>query len=273
MNIDNTPLNPGMQRTKYHIQTPQEIRHELKEAKVFSEMDMGFGFHHLILDSEAQQKAVFQTHEGIHRMKRLYFGPTAASGIFHNEIRKAFTGLKGITTIHDNILVTGTTEEEHYNNLRECLVRCKERGIVLKLSKSTFCKNEIQWFGRTFTPYGVAADKHKIDLIKSKGRPESSEDVRSLLMACQYNAKFAFDNPNIADSYEQITAPLRKLLTKNCRFQWGKEEENAYQNLMNVSTSETTLRPYDPNKKTHFVADASPVGIQASIYQEDEEGN
>ena len=30
MNIDNTPRNPGLKRTKFHVQTPQEIRHELK---------------------------------------------------------------------------------------------------------------------------------------------------------------------------------------------------------------------------------------------------
>ena len=273
MNIDNTPLNPGMQRTKYHIQTPQEIRHELKEAKIFTEMDMGYGYHQIPIDQDTQKHAVFQTHEGIHRMKRLYFGPTAATGVFHNEIRKVFAGIKGVTTIHDNILVTGKSEEDHYNNLKDCLERCKERGIILKLSKSTFCKNEVQWFGRTFTPYGVAADKTKINLIKEKGRPESTEDVRSLLMACQYNAKFAFDNPEVPDSYEQITAPLRQLLCKGTKFQWGKEEELSYQKLINVMSSETTLRPYDPKKKTHFVADASPVGIQASIYQEDKTGN
>ena len=45
MNIDNTPLNHGMKRTKFHVQTPQEIRHDLKEAKIFSEMDMGWGYH------------------------------------------------------------------------------------------------------------------------------------------------------------------------------------------------------------------------------------
>ena len=272
MNIDNTPLNPGMQRTKYHIQTPQEIRHELKEAIVFSEMDMGWGYHHLPLDEKAQKTAVFQTHEGIHRMKRLYFGPTAASGIFHNEIRKTFTGLPGITTLHDNILVTGKTEEEHHRNLQNCLVRCKESGIILKLSKSTFCKEEIKWFGRTFTPYGVAADKQKIDAIKEKGRPESTDDVRSLLMACQYNAKFTFDTPKVTKTYEEITAPLRTLLKKNVRFQWGNKEEQSYQNLMNIMTSETTLRPYNTKRKTHFIADASPYGMQASIYQEDENG-
>ena len=109
-------------------------------------------------------------------------------------------------------------------------------------------------------------------MIKEKGRPESTEDVRSMLMACQYNAKFAFDNPATPDSYEQITAPLRKLLLKNSRFHWDDEKEEAYQKLMNVMTSETTLRPYDLNKKTHFVADASPIGMQASIYQENSSG-
>ena len=50
MNIDNRPMNPRMKRTKYHVLTPQEIRHDLKEATVFSEMDMGWGFHQLELD-------------------------------------------------------------------------------------------------------------------------------------------------------------------------------------------------------------------------------
>jgi len=86
MNIDNIPQNPGMQRTKFHVQTPQEIRHELKEATVFSEMDMGWGYHQLPLDEATKKKSIFQTHEGIHRIERLYFGPTASSGIFHNEV-------------------------------------------------------------------------------------------------------------------------------------------------------------------------------------------
>ena len=30
----------------------------------------------------------------------------------------------------------------------------------------------------------------KVDLISEKDEPKSTEDVRSLLMACQFNAKF-----------------------------------------------------------------------------------
>ena len=195
MNIDNTPQNPGMQRTKFHVQTPQEIRHELKEAKVFSEMDMGWGFHQLPLDEATKKKSVFQTHEGLHRMERLYFGPTASSGIFHNEVRKCFAGLKGVITLHDNILVYGKDYDDHYNNLQQVLERCAEKGIVLKPSKSNFCLTRVKWFGRDFHSNGVTADPDKIRNIQGGGRPCNTEDVRSLLMQAQKSKKFGFAGP------------------------------------------------------------------------------
>ena len=151
MNIDNTPQNPGLTRTKFHVQTPQEIRHELNEAKVFTEMDMGWAYHQVEIVEDTKNKSIFQTHEGLHRMERLFFGPTTSSGIFHNEIRNALKGLQGTTNIHDNLLVWGKNHTEHLANLSACLARCAEQGITLKLSKSSFCMNEIKWFGRTFT--------------------------------------------------------------------------------------------------------------------------
>ena len=40
MNVDATPLNGGIRRTKFHVRTPQEVRHDLVGAAVFTEMDM-----------------------------------------------------------------------------------------------------------------------------------------------------------------------------------------------------------------------------------------
>ena len=269
MNIDNTPRNPGMKRTKFHVQTPQEIRHELKEAKVFSEVDMGWGFHQLPLDNASKNKSVFQTHEGLHRMERLYFGPTASSGIFHSEVRKSLAGLNGVTNLHDNILAYGKDHADHFDNLKALLDRCVETGIVLKPSKSTFGLNRIKWFGREFHSNGVTADQDKIANIKDAGRPVDTEEVRSLLMACQFNAKFTFDN-KAGTTYEDATAPLRRLLKKDQPFKWGKEEEDAYNLLMDVLNDPATLQPYVLNRPTHVVSDASEHGLQASIYQEKE---
>ena len=221
--------------------------------------------------SPTDNRRGIEEHEVLHRMERLYFGPTASSGIFHSEVRKVFAGLPGVTNLHDNILVYGKDYQEHYRHLQDMLDRCAEAGIILKPSKSTFGLTRIKWFGREFHSNGVTADRDKIGNNKDVGRPANTEDVRSLLMACQFNAKFTFDNSaNI--TYEEATAPLRQLLKKNQHFRWGKEEEEAYQLLMHILDDPATLQPYVLNRPTHVVTDASEHGIQASIYQETDDG-
>ena len=78
-------------------------------AAFFTELDMGYSFHQVTLSTSTSRKlAIFQTHEGLHRMKRLFFGPKAASGIFNDFVRKCFKGVEGVITIHKNILVYGS---------------------------------------------------------------------------------------------------------------------------------------------------------------------
>lgn len=49
----------------------------------------------MLLDQQSENKSVFQTNQGLHRMEHLHFGPTVAFGIFHGEVCKAFGGLAG----------------------------------------------------------------------------------------------------------------------------------------------------------------------------------
>ena len=125
----------------------------------------------------------------------------------------------------------------------------------------------MKWFGRIFTGHGVTADPDKHNLIKEAGPPTSIEDVRSLLMACQFNAKFSFDSVPGA-SYEDITFPLRNLLKKDAKFKLGDEEDQAYKMLLGKMNDPATLHAYVTGKNTHVVADSSEHGLQGSIYQE-----
>ena len=85
-------------------------------------------------------------------------------------------------------------------------------------------------------------------------------------MACQYNAKFAFDNGNLG-SYEEITRPLRKLMRKDAMFRWDSEMEDAYMKLIDVISDPSTLQAFSKARDTHLATDASESGIQASLYQ------
>ena len=160
---------------------------------------------------------IFQSHLGLHRMKRLFFGPTNSSGIFHHKVTKVFTGLKGCITIHDNLLVFGKDEDEHNRNMAGMLERAKEKGVNLKLAKSMICAAEVKWFGRVYSAAGVSADPDKIDHIVWEGRPETIKDVRSLLQATAYNTKYGFDHHEDL-TYKEVTAPLRQLLEKEATY-------------------------------------------------------
>ena len=58
---------------------------------------------------------------------------------------------------------------------------------------------------------------------------------------------------------------------KGAKFNWDKRREEAYSYLLNIMSSITTFRPFVMDRPTHFVSDASPEGIQASLYQEQED--
>ena len=138
-------------------------------------------------------------------MKRLFFRPTNSSGIFHHELTKVFAGLKGCITIQDNLLVFGE--------------RAREKGVTLKLSKSTICAVKVKLFGSVYSAVGVSADPDKIDHIVQAGQPETIKEVQPLLQAAAYNTKYGFDHHKDL-TYKEVTVPLRQLLEKDATYMW-----------------------------------------------------
>ena len=133
MNIDMREPNKAILRTKCHVDTIQEIRQKLKGATRFSELDLGHGFHQISLAEESRGISTFQTHEGLHRFKVLFFGASPASEIFHDRVKAALKNLPGVISIHDNILIWGKTPQEHEENLDKCLQRMAERAYGQKV--------------------------------------------------------------------------------------------------------------------------------------------
>ena len=102
-------------------------------------------------------------------------------------------------------------------------------------------------------------------------RPETIKDVRSLLQATTYNAKYGFDHLE-TKTYKEVTASLSQLLIKDATYRWDDDCEDSFQTLLKMMNSRTYLAPHDPKRKTHLVTDASLCGIAASLYQEDDQG-
>ena len=58
------------------------------------------------------------------------------------------TGLKSVVCLIDDVLVCGTTQEEHDQNLLAVLHSVQEAGLTLNREKCEFSKSSIKFLGQ-----------------------------------------------------------------------------------------------------------------------------
>lgn len=118
MCVDLKRLNKGVKRECYILPTLDDITPKLAGAKVFSTLDASSGFWQIPLDPSCQKLTTFITPMGQFCFKRLPFGITLAPKIFQRLMTDLLKGLEGTVVVMDDILVYGSTKEEHDRHLR-----------------------------------------------------------------------------------------------------------------------------------------------------------
>ena len=78
----------------------------------------------------------------------------------------------------DDILVTGTSENDHLVNLEEVLKRLQDAGMRLKKEKCAFMLSEV---GHKITKKGLQPTKEKIRAIKKASVPTNISQLKSFL--------------------------------------------------------------------------------------------
>ncbi len=126
--IDPQPLNCALKRCHYPLHVIDDVLPNLSGAKVFTICDVKNGFWHLRLDDHSSRLTTFNTPFGRYRWRRLPFGISPAPELFQCRLDEAISGLHGVSTIADDILVYGSgetlleAETDHDRNLVALLV-------------------------------------------------------------------------------------------------------------------------------------------------------
>ena len=90
----------------------------------------------------------------------------------------------------------------------------------------------------------------KVKAVRDSKRPETKEAVKRFLGMVRYLSKFI-------DRYSSITAPLRKLTERKLKFEWGPEEEAAFNKLKDSITNEKTMIYFNPKRPIVVRVEAS----------------
>ena len=93
-------------------------------------------------------------------------------------------------TIANDILVYGSSVEEHDRNLANVLQRSLGRGIKLNSDKSVVKSTELSFFGNLITSKGLQADPSKISALCNMEPPQNKKELETFLGMVNYLSKF-----------------------------------------------------------------------------------
>ena len=94
--VDMRQANQAIMRRRYPIPTVDEVLHTMNGSKVFSKLDLKWGYHQLELSPESREITTFATPDGLFRYKRLLFGVCSASEQYQHEFASALAGIEGV---------------------------------------------------------------------------------------------------------------------------------------------------------------------------------
>ena len=158
-------------------------------------------------------------------------------------------GIPGVLCYVDDILVTGSTDEEHLERL-EVFRRLQDHDIRLKTSKCFFMKDSVAYLGHLIDAKGIRALPEKIAAIVKTPLPRNVHQLRSFLGLVGYYRKFL---PNLTT----VLQPLNELLQKNHKWVWSNECSRAVEKVEWLLTTTDVLTHYDPKLPLRLAADAS----------------
>lgn len=259
--VDMRRANEAIIRERHPIPTVEELLHDLNGSTVFSKIDLKWGFHQILLCEESRHITTFVTHRGLYRYKRLMFGVTSAPEKYQQIVRDVLRGCAGVANIADDLIVHGKDVVEHDRCLFAVLDRLSEVGLTVNREKCQFRLSKLTFFGHELTSDGINPSEEKVAAIRDARPPKDAAEVRSFMGLVQYSAKFM---PDVAS----VAKPIQELTRQGVAFNWGEEQQMAFQELKRLISRSETLAYFRTNCRTRIVADASPVGLGAVLTQQ-----
>ncbi|GJY90553.1 putative reverse transcriptase domain-containing protein [Tanacetum coccineum] len=188
-------LTPGampVAKSPYRL-APSELKELSGQLKDLQDKDLRSGYHQLRVHEDDIPNTVFRTRYRHFKFTVIPFGLTNAPAVFMDILNRVCRPYldKFVIVFIEDILFYFKTREEHVEHLRLVLELLKKEKLYAKFSKFEFWLREVQFLGHVINSNRIHVDPSKIEAVKKWKAPRTSSET----------------------------------------FDWGEEQENAFQTL------------------------------------------
>jgi len=196
MVMDYQNLNSQTVKNNYLLPLITELIDNIGSKKVFTKMDLRWGFNNVRIKEEDKWKGAFTTHIGSFEPTVMFFRMTNSPATFQammNEILRDLINEGKVAAFVDDVLVGTETEERHDEIVEEILRRLEENDLYIKPEKCVLKVRKIGFLGVVIGPNRIEMEREKVEGVLSWPEPKNVKDVRKFLGLANYYRRFIKD--------------------------------------------------------------------------------
>ena len=257
-------LNKWTVKNNYPLPLISDVLENIGTKKVFTKMDLRWGYNNIRIKERDEWKAAFTTPEGSFKPTVMFFELTNSPATFQammNELLRDLINTRKVVAFIDDVIVGTETEEGHDELVTEVIRRLEENNLYVKPEKCRWKVREVEFLGVVIGLEGIKMEKGKVKGVLEWPTPKCVKDVQKFLGLANYYCRFIED-------FVSIARPLHDLVRKDKKWEWAEKKERAFGELKKRFTEEPVLAAPDLDKKMRMEVDASDYATRRVLLME-----
>ena len=152
--------------------------------KVFTKMDLRWGYNNMRIKEEDEWKVAFTTPERSFELTVMFFGLTNSPATFQammNELLRDLINTEKVAVFIDDVIIEIETEEGHDELVVEVIRRLEKNNLYVKLEKCKWKVQEVGFLGVVIGLEGIKIEKEKVRGVLKWPTPKCVKDVQKFL--------------------------------------------------------------------------------------------
>ena len=161
-------LNEHMVKNNYPLPLIAQLVDKLQGTKMFTKMDLRWGYNNICIKEGDEWKAAFICHHGIFEPLVMFFELCNSPSMFQMMINEIFADMEDVVVVYiDDIMVfTKMNDPKKHNEIMlEVLYGLEENDLYIKPEKCTFHITEVDFLRIIMEKNGIKVDQSKVKAI------------------------------------------------------------------------------------------------------------